>query len=167
MTVLDPTPTGIAALADDGGLAPRGIFAVSWAFLGRQPVGSIGLVLIFGLAGIFAEWIAPYSPTANDFSVMTEPPSLAHWLGTDQLGRDLLSRILFGARTAFIVGLTSALVGGLSGLVIGVASAYFGGQLDLWLQRLLDIVMAFPLIIMALAVVSIFGTGIQNVIIAI
>ncbi len=74
---------------------------------------------------------------------------------------------LFGARTAFIVGLTSALVGGLSGLVIGVASAYFGGQLDLWLQRLLDIVMAFPLIIMALAVVSIFGTGIQNVIVAI
>src|SRR5437762_809869 len=169
MTVLDPTPTGIAALADEHGLAPRGIFAVSWAFLLRQPVGAIGMVLvmIFGIAGIFAEWLAPYSPTANDFAVMTEPPSLAHWLGTDQLGRDLLSRILFGARTAFIVGMTSALVGGFSGLVIGVASAYFGGQLDLWLQRLLDIVMAFPLIIMALAVVSIFGTGVQNVIIAI
>src|ERR1700719_1725352 len=169
MTVLDPTPTGIAALADDRGLAPRGIFAVTIAFFRRQPVGSIGmvLVLIFGLAGIFAEWIAPYSPTANDFAVMTEPPSWAHWLGTDQLGRDLLSRILFGARTAFIVGLTSALVGGLSGLVIGVSSAYFAGQLDLWLQRVLDIVMAFPLIIMALAVVSIFGTGVQNVIIAI
>ncbi len=169
MTVLDPTPTGIAALADEGGLAPRGIFAVSWAFLVRQPVGSIGmvLVLIFGLAGIFAEVIAPYSPTANDFAVMTEPPSLAHWLGTDQLGRDLLSRILFGARTAFIVGITSAVVGGFSGLVIGVGSAYFGGQLDLWLQRVLDIVMAFPLIIMALAVVSIFGTGVHNVIVAI
>ena len=77
MAVLDPTPTGIAALADDRGLAPRGIFAVSWAFLLRQPVGAIGmvLVLIFGLAGIFAEWLAPYSPTANDFAVMTEPPS--------------------------------------------------------------------------------------------
>jgi peptide/nickel transport system permease protein len=169
MTVLEPTPTSLAALVDDRGLAPRGLFAISLDFLYRQPVGSIGmvLVLIFGLAGIFAEWIAPYSPTANDFSVMTESPGWAHWLGTDQLGRDLLSRILFGARTAFIVGLTSALVGGLSGLVIGVASAYFGGQLDLWLQRVLDIVMAFPLIIMALAVVSIFGTGIQNVIVAI
>src|SRR5216684_1576314 len=134
MTVLDPTPTGIAALADEGRLAPRGPIAVTLAFFRRQPVGAIGmvLVLIFGLAGIFAEWVAPYSPTANDFAVMTEPPSWAHWLGTDQLGRDLLSRILFGARTAFIVGLTSALVGGLSGLVIGVASAYFGGQLDLW-----------------------------------
>jgi peptide/nickel transport system permease protein len=169
MTVLDPTPTGIVALADDGRLAPRGIFAVSWTFLQRQPVGAIGmvLVLIFGLAGVFADWIAPYSPTANDFAAMTESPSLAHWLGTDQLGRDLLSRILFGARTAYIVGLTSALVGGLSGLVIGVASAYFGGKFDLWLQRVLDIVMSFPLIIMALAIVSIFGTGVQNVIIAI
>src|SRR6266851_5571520 len=120
MTVLEPTPTSLPALADDRGLAPRGLFAISLDFLRRQPVGAIGmvLVLIFGLAGIFAEWIAPYSPTANDFSAMTEPPGLAHWLGTDQLGRDLLSRILFGARTAFIVGLTSALVGGLSGLVI-------------------------------------------------
>jgi len=169
MTVLDPTPTGIAALAEEGGLAPRGPIAITIAFFQRQPVGAIGmvLVLIFGIAGIFAEWLAPYSPTANDFAVMTEPPSLAHWLGTDQLGRDLLSRILFGARTAFIVGITSAVVGGFSGLVIGVGSAYFGGQLDLWLQRVLDIVMAFPLIIMALAVVSIFGTGVHNVIVAI
>jgi peptide/nickel transport system permease protein len=169
MTVLEPTPTGLAALAEDHGIAPRGIFAVSWSFLRRQPVGTIGIVLVvlFGLAGIFANAISPYNPTANDFSAMTEPPSWAHWLGTDQLGRDLLSRILFGARTAFIVGLTSALVGGFSGLVLGVTSAYFGGHIDLWLQRVLDIVMAFPLIIMALAVVSIFGTGVQNVIIAI
>ena len=154
MAVLEPTPTGLAALADDGSLAPRGIFAISLDFLYRQPVGSIGMVLVvvFGFAGIFADWIAPYSPTANDFAVMTESPSWSHWLGTDQLGRDLLSRILFGARTAFIVGLTSALVGGISGLVLGVGSAYFGGQIDLWLQRVLDIVMSFPLIIMALAV---------------
>src|SRR5579864_8272905 len=169
MAVLEPTPSGLAALADDGGLAPRGIFGVTWTFLQRQPVGAIGmaLVLIFGLAGLFADFLAPYNPTANDFSAMTEAPSWAHWLGTDQLGRDLLSRILFGARTAFIVGLTSAIVGGFSGLVLGVGSAYFGGRIDLFLQRILDIVMAFPLIIMALAVVSIFGTGVQNVIIAI
>ena len=168
MTVLEPTPTSLTALVDDGGAARRGIVALSWSFLRRQPVGAIGvaLVLVFGLAGVCADWIAPYNPTANDFAAMTEAPSWAHWLGTDQLGRDLLSRILFGARTAFIVGLTSALVGGFSGLVIGVASAYFGGQLDLWLQRVLDIVMAFPLLIMALAIVSIFGPGIQNVIIA-
>ena len=98
---------------------------------------------------------------------MTEAPSWAHWLGTDQFGRDLLSRIIFGARTALIVGLTSAFVGGFAGLVLGVGSAYFGGLIDLVLQRIFDVVMAFPLIIMALAVVSIFGTGVHNVIVAI
>ena len=169
MTVADPTPTGLAVLAEERSFLPRGPLAITLAFLRRQPVGAIGivLVLLFGLAGVFADWLAPYNPTANDFAAMTEAPSWAHWLGTDQLGRDLLSRILFGARTAFVVGLTSALVGGISGLVLGVASAYFGGRIDLWLQRVLDIVISFPLIIMALAVVSIFGTGVENVIIAI
>src|SRR5215813_11822681 len=165
-----PTPaTTLPVLLDERGRTPRGLWHITATFFRRQPVGSIGLVLVlfFGLAGIFADWLAPYNPTANDFTAMTESPSWAHWLGTDQLGRDLLSRILFGARTAFVVGLTSALAGGFSGLVLGVGSAYFGGKLDLWLQRFLDIVMSFPLIIMALAVVSIFGTGVFNVICAI
>src|SRR5689334_991471 len=169
MAIIEQTPTSAAALVDERGLAQRGPIAVALTFLRRQPIGAIGiiLVLIFGLAGVFADWIAPYNPTANDFAAMTEPPSWAHWLGTDQLGRDLLSRILFGARTAFIVGLTAATVGGFSGLVVGVGSAYFGGRIDLYLQRVLDVIMCFPLIIMALAVVSIFGTGVHNVIIAI
>jgi peptide/nickel transport system permease protein len=169
MTYAAPSPTGATIFADDSYVAPRGFWSATTRFLRRQPVGTIGIVLvaIFGLAGICADFIAPYSPTSNDFSAMTEAPSWAHWLGTDQLGRDILSRILFGARTAFIVGLTSAIVGGTSGLVLGVGSAYFGGRIDLFLQRILDIVMSFPLIIMALAVVSIFGTGVQNVIIAI
>jgi peptide/nickel transport system permease protein len=170
MTVAAPTPTGPAAVLvlDDVRLR-RGPVAATLNFIRRQPIGSIGmfLVLIFGLAGIFADVLSPYNPTANDFGAMTEAPSWAHWLGTDQLGRDLLSRILFGARTAFIVGITSAVVGGFSGLVLGVGSAYFGGRIDLILQRVNDIVMSFPLIIMALAVVSIFGTGIHNVIAAI
>src|SRR5437763_3211538 len=129
-----PTPaTTLPVLLDERGRTPRGLWRITVTFFRRQPVGSIGLVLvlIFGLAGIFAEWLAPYSPTSNDFAAMTEPPSWAHWLGTDQLGRDLLSRILYGARTAFIVGMTSALVGGFSGLWFGVARAYLGGYLDL------------------------------------
>jgi peptide/nickel transport system permease protein len=164
-----PTPATVPVLVDEHGRTPRGLWGITTTFFRRQPVGAIGLVLvvIFGFAGIFAEWLAPYSPTSNDFAAMTEPPSWAHWLGTDQLGRDLFSRILYGARTAFIVGLTSSVIGGLSGLVIGVGSAYFGGQIDLWLQRVIDIVMAFPAIIMALAIVSIFGTGLHNVILAI
>jgi peptide/nickel transport system permease protein len=138
-------------------------------FCRKEPLGTFGMVLVIivAIAGLTAEWIAPYNPTANDFAAMTEAPSWAHWLGTDQFGRDLLSRIIFGARTALIVGLSSALVGGLAGLVLGVGSAYFGGKIDLILQRIFDVMMAFPLIIMALAVVSIFGTGVHNVIIAI
>ena len=169
MTVASPTPSGAASLRDDRSLARRGPFAAVWNFFRRQPIGAIGIFLVvaFGLAGVFADILAPYNPTANDFSAMTEPPSWAHPLGTDQLGRDLLSRILYGARTAFIVGLTSALVSGFTGLFLGVASAYFGGYIDLLVQRFVDVFMAFPLIIMALAVVSVFGAGLENVILAI
>lgn len=169
MTDLAPTPQATAALADTTYIAPRSWWAATIRFFRRQPVGSIGIVIVavFGLCGLLANWISPYSPTANDFAAMTEAPSWAHWLGTDQLGRDILSRILFGARTAFIVGITSAVIGGFSGLILGVGSAYFGGRVDLLLQRINDIIMSFPLIIMALAVVSIFGTGVHNVIVAI
>jgi len=139
------------------------------AFFRREPLGTFGLVLVLVMAvtGFSAELIAPYNPTANDFAAMLEAPSWAHPLGTDQFGRDLLSRIIYGARTAMIVGLSSALVGGVAGLVLGVGSAYFGGKTDLLLQRVFDVLMAFPLIIMALAVVAIFGTGVHNVIAAI
>jgi peptide/nickel transport system permease protein len=137
-------------------------------FIRRQPLGTIGmlLVVVIAVAGLGADWIAPYDPTSNDFAAMMQAPSWAHWLGTDQFGRDILSRIVFGARTALIVGLSAAIIGGFSGLVLGVASAYFGGRLDLAVQRVLDVLMAFPLIIMAMAVVAIFGTGVQNVILA-
>lgn len=138
-------------------------------FVRREPLGTFGLalVLLMAVTGGLAEVIAPYNPTENDFGAMMEAPSWAHLLGTDQFGRDLLSRLIYGARTALIVGLSSAFVGGFVGLVLGVGSAYFGGKIDLILQRIFDVVMAFPLIILALAVVSIFGTGVQNVIIAI
>jgi peptide/nickel transport system permease protein len=158
-----------AAASDDLVESPRSWRAGTIEFCRRQPLGTVGLALVLGMAvaGLAAEWIAPYSPTANDFAAMTEPPSWAHLMGTDQFGRDLFSRIVFGARTALIVGFSCAIVGGVAGLVLGVASAYFGGRLDLVLQRVLDVVMAFPLIIMALAVIAIFGSGVFNVIMAI
>ena len=94
-------------------LRPK-VWARILRFCRRQPLGTFGLalVLIIAVTGVFAEVLAPYNPTANDFGSMTEPPSLQHWLGTDQFGRDLLSRIIHGARTALIVGLSSAMVGG-------------------------------------------------------
>jgi peptide/nickel transport system permease protein len=169
MTIAAPTSRAIPVIADDVTEIRRSVWRRAWIFCRRQPLGTFGmaLVIIMALAGLFADWIAPYSPTANDFAAMTEPPSWAHWLGTDQFGRDLLSRIIFGARTALIVGFSCAIVASLAGMVLGVGSAYFGGRLDLYLQSVLDVVMAFPLIIMALAVVAIFGTGVHNVIVAI
>jgi peptide/nickel transport system permease protein len=145
------------------------VWSRSLRFCRRQPLGTFGLalVLVIAVTGMFAELLAPYNPTANDFAAMTESPSFDHLLGTDQFGRDLLSRIIYGARTALIVGLSSAFVGGSLGLVLGVGSAYVGGMIDMIMQRVFDVVMAFPLIIMALAIVSIFGTGVHNVIIAI
>jgi peptide/nickel transport system permease protein len=147
MTIAAPTTRAIPAITDDVPEIRRSILRRTWVFCRRQPLGTFGM--------------------ANDFAAMTESPSWAHWLGTDQFGRDLLSRIIFGARTALIVGFSCAIVASVAGMVLGVGSAYFGGRLDLYLQSVLDVVMAFPLIIMALAVVAIFGTGIHNVIVAI
>jgi len=169
MTVAVPNQAVVPAFLDDLPGGRRSLVGRALVFARRQPLGTFGLalVLVMAVAGLGANWIAPYSPTANDFAAMTEAPSWAHWLGTDQFGRDQLSRIIYGARTALIVGFSCALVSSFAGLVVGVGSAYFGGRLDLYLQRLLDILMAFPLIIMALAVVSLFGAGVHNVIVAI
>src|SRR5271165_2614129 len=159
----------IALPADDTIELRRSLWQATLHFCRREPLGAFGMVivLIMAVTGLSSDLIAPYSPTANDFASMTEAPSWAHWLGTDQFGRDLLSRIIFGARTALIVGFSCAIIASVTGLVLGVGSAYFGGRLDLYLQAVLDVVMGFPGLIMALAVVAIFGTGIHNVIVAI
>ena len=135
----------------------------------RQPLGAAGafIVIIMILMAALANFIAPFDPIVNDFANMLTAPGAEFWLGTDEFGRDILSRLIYGSRTALFVGFTCAFVGAFAGLVLGVASAYFGGRFDLIFQRVMDVFMAFPLIILALAVVSILGTGVQNVIIAI
>ncbi|MDE0919283.1 MAG: ABC transporter permease [Arenicellales bacterium] len=135
----------------------------------RQPLASAGgfVVLVMIVATIFADVLSPYDPEAADFIHMLTPPSADYWLGTDMFGRDILTRIIYGARTALFVGFTAAFVGATSGLILGVASAYFGGLFDLIFQRIVDVIMAFPLIILALAVVATLGAGTENVIIAI
>lgn len=135
----------------------------------KQPLGSVGAIVVLTMVvtAIFADYISPYDPELNDFEVMLVAPGIDHWLGTDQFGRDILTRIIYGARTALFVGFTASFVGAGIGLVLGVMSAYFGGTFDLIFQRLMDVFMSFPLIILALAIVSIFGTDLQYVIIAI
>ena len=135
----------------------------------RQPLGTAGafVVILMVLATIFAEVISPYDPELISFESMLVPPSADYWMGTDAFGRDILTRIIYGARTALFVGFTAAFVGSTLGLILGVASAYFGGLFDLVVQRLVDILMAFPLIVLALAVVATLGAGTVNVVIAI
>ena len=169
MTVIAPNPATVAAAADELPEQKRSAIAIAREFCRRQPLGTVGLaiVLVMFAAAALAGWIAPFDPEENDFTAMMQAPSWVHLLGTDQFGRDIFSRLVYGARTAMLVGFTSAIVGGVIGLVLGVTSAYFGGWFDLVFQRVLDVLMAFPLIILALAVVSVFGTGVVNVIIAI
>ena len=140
-----------------------------WAIVRAQPLGIAGafIVLVMVVSALFAPWIAPYDPELNDFSAMLVAPDASHWLGTDEFGRDIFSRLVWGARTAMLVGFSCALLGSTIGLLIGVASAYFGGKFDILLQRVIDIFIAFPSIILALAIVTVLGTGTENVIIAI
>jgi len=140
-----------------------------WSLVCRQPLGAAGglVVLIMLFATIFAEVLSPYDPEMISFENMLVAPNAEFWMGTDAFGRDILTRIIYGARTALFVGFTAAFIGSTLGLILGVASAYFGGFFDLVVQRLVDILMAFPLIVLALAVVATLGAGTVNVVIAI
>jgi peptide/nickel transport system permease protein len=142
---------------------------VSIEFTRRRPLGTLGaaIILVMSFVALTAQWISPYDALTTDYAAMIAPPSMQHWLGTDAYGRDVLSRIIFGSQTALIVGLGASMIGATLGALIGVASAYFGGRFDLIMERINDVLISFPLIILALAVVAILGTGIQNVILAI
>ena len=135
----------------------------------KNPLGAFGLVVVIVMVfmALFADVITWHDPVDISFEDMLVVPSWEFLLGTDQLGRDIFSRIVYGARTALLVGITASVVGAFIGLVLGVASAYFGGTFDLLFQRFMDVFMAFPLIILALAIVSIFGGGVDKVILAI
>lgn len=142
---------------------------VSLDFSRQRPLGAVGAAIIVAMTviGLFANWLAPFDALTTDYGAMLAAPSGKHWLGTDAYGRDVMSRIIFGSQTALIVGLGASLIGATLGALIGVASAYFGGRIDLFVERIMDILISFPLIILALAVVAILGTGLTNVILAI
>jgi len=138
-------------------------------FCRRRPLGAIGaavIVLMIAVA-VLAQGIAPYDPVATNFGAMLSPPSAKHWLGTDTFGRDVLSRLIYGSRTALLVGFGASVLGATLGAILGVGSAYFAGRVDLYLQRLMDVFLSFPLIILALALVAILGNSIPNLIMAI
>lgn len=164
-----PEPVGAATDVTAARVSLPGWLLISLRFAQQRPLGAAGAVIVLGMAltALLADIIAPADPWATNYSLMFQRPNSHFWLGTDSFGRDILSRIIYGSRTALLVGFTSAFFGSTLGAIIGVASAYFGGRVDLLIQRLMDILLSFPLIILALTVVAILGTGTVNVILAI
>ena len=142
---------------------------VTLRFAQQRPLGALGalVIILMVIAALSAGFAAPFDPLATDYGAMLQAPSSIHWFGTDSYGRDVLTRIMYGARTALWIGFASAFMGATAGAIIGVGSAYFGGRIDLMVQRLMDLLLSFPLIILALVVVSVLGSGMSNVILAI
>ncbi|HEX2933660.1 MAG TPA: ABC transporter permease [Candidatus Binatia bacterium] len=138
-------------------------------FASARPLGAVGAVVIIlmAFAALLAHILSPYDPLLNDYGAMFQAPGTTHWFGTDSFGRDVLSRLLYGSRTALWIGFCSSIFGTSIGAVVGVYCDYFGGRVDLLLQRLMDILISFPLIVLALVVVAVMGSGVWNVILAI
>jgi peptide/nickel transport system permease protein len=127
---------------------------------------SIAVLAAFAAAAILAPFIAPYDPEAVDLSAVYEGPSLAHWIGTDALGRDILSRIIFGARTALLGPLLVVVLSTILGALLGLVAGWRGGWLDSILGRLFDVVFAFPSLLIAIMAVALFGKGLVAPVIA-
>jgi peptide/nickel transport system permease protein len=138
-------------------------------FARRRTLGAIGavVIIVMMLIAVLAGVIAPYDPYETSFLDQLKAPNGAHLLGTDAFGRDVWSRIIYGSRTALKIGFGAAFVGASLGALLGVISAYFGGKVDLLLERLMDILISFPLLILALAVVTALGNNDVNVMLAI
>lgn len=138
-------------------------------FVKTSPIGawaSVALLLLI-LIALFAEQVAPYYPLEADFKALRHPPSMAHWLGTDNLGRDVLSRLIYGARLSLFVAGVSTVLSKIIGIAWGIVTGYVGGTFDLISQRIVDILLAFPGIILSMLLLAALGGGFGTVILAI
>jgi len=154
---------GTAASASSGLMRRDGVIAR----LARDRIAAVAAIVLalICIAAVFAPLIAPYDPYFTDLSKSMAPPSAEHWFGTDNTGRDILSRVLYGARNTLAMGLAGVLIGGLLGGALGIVSAFYR-KLDPWIMRIVDVLLAFPAILIGLAVAAIVGAGMESVIIA-
>jgi peptide/nickel transport system permease protein len=155
-----------ASLAEPGG-ARGALGHVAWV-LRANPVTAAAAAgtLALCLVAIFSPWLAPYDPVASDVANALQPPSAAHLAGTDQLGRDLLSRIIWATRLDLVIALSAVVLSFALGAVIGAACGYAGGRLDRAVGRFVDVLMAFPLFVLAMAMVAALGNRVENVVLA-
>lgn len=159
------TPLPSAAVSDQP--VPRGSSRF-WRRLRRERKALLGLIVVgfIGILAIIGPWIAPYHQDANDFGLLVSP-TWDHPMGTDSFGRDLFSRLLIGTRVSFFVGVLAALLALIIGGGVGLAAGYYGGKVDSALMRLVELLWAFPVIVLAVGMVAFFGAGFRNVVIAI
>ena len=152
-----------AALPTTARAKSYGFFARLWR---DKPLGVAGglVLLLFLFCGIFADFISPYGYNEISPADRMQPPSLAHWFGTDNLGRDVLSRCLYGAQLSVIIGCSAAVLATLISAVVGIVSGYFGGKVDLLVQRFVDAWMSFPDLVVLIVVVSVLGPGMLQII---
>jgi peptide/nickel transport system permease protein len=160
-------------------VAPRPLAEREWLVvlrrLVRRRTALFGLlvVLLTAAAAIFAPLVSPFDPYLQEIGQRLQPPGWqdaqgrVHWLGTDHLGRDILSRIVHGARIALLVGLAAVAISGVLGMVVGLVSGYFGGRIDDAFMRLADVQLAFPFILLAIAVIGVLGPSLRNIIVVI
>lgn len=134
----------------------------------EQPLGAAAAAVLLTMAvlAIGAPYLAPFDPTQGDSAALSAPPGPTHWLGTDQFGRDSLSRLIYGARVSLLVGLGASLLGVGLGALVGIVATYRGGWVDHVAQRIMDALLAFPMLLLALAMAAVLGSSLPNVIIA-
>ncbi|MBD8069364.1 nickel transporter permease [Bacillus sp. PS06] len=164
---LQPTSTGTVPINE-----PNERLTSSKQFLrklakNKAAIAGALIVTVFISLAIFAPLIAPHSPTTMNIANKLQPPSAEHWFGTDDKGRDILSRLLYGSRISLTVGIVSTILGAIVGIVLGIVAGYYGRWVDSLLMRICDVLLAFPGILLALAIVSVLGASTTNVIIAI
>ena len=149
--------------------APSSLLVDAWRRLTRDKLAIVGMVIIalFVFAAVFAPLLAPYDPTEQEILLRRQTPSSLHWMGLDEVGRDIFSRVIYGARISLQIGLMSVSMAILIGSVLGAIAGFVGGWLDNLIMRLMDILLAFPGLLLAIAVVSILGPGLMNMLYAI
>lgn len=140
-----------------------------WLRFRARPRALVGacIVLAYLVAALFAPWVAPHDPTDQNLPLALKGPRPGWWLGNDEYGRDMLSRVIYGARLSFFIGATAVAIALVFGAALGVAAGYWGGWVDNLIMRVMDVMLSFPSFLLALAIVSILGPGIGNLIVAI
>lgn len=141
----------------------------NWRRFARNRLAVAGLVvfLLLVLSALLAPHLAPHDPNLQDWKIRLQPPSAGHPFGTDEFGRDLLSRVLYGGRVSLVAGVVPVLLGATAGTLVGLVAGYMGGRWDQVLMRLLDVLLAFPMIFLALAIVGTLGPGLLNAMLAV